>query len=166
MNGNKVSEIALSYVGKTETPNNSGFTDKAFEKKMQEVGWLKTQAWCAYLAELICKEAYAGNKDKVAVYNKIFSGSSTQTYQNADIAGLTSKTPVVGSIAIFRYGNGWQGHTAVVTEVVDKTTFKTVEGNTNDKGGREGYIVSKKTRKIGLPYTAKGLNLIGFINPL
>jgi hypothetical protein len=166
MNGNKIAQIALSYVGKTETPNNSGFTDKVFEKKMVEVGFAKGQAWCAYFAELVCKEAYAGIKDKVATYNKIFSGSSTTTYKNADIAGLTSKTPVVGSIAIYRYGNGWQGHTAIVTEIVDKTTFKTVEGNTNLNGEREGFVVAKKTRKIGLPYTAKGLNLVGFINPL
>lgn len=40
-----VVEIAKSYIGKTEKPSNSGFNDKVFESKMEEVGFQKGQAW-------------------------------------------------------------------------------------------------------------------------
>ncbi len=38
-----------------------------------------------------------------------------------------------------------------------------VEGNTNSQGGREGIEVAKKTRKIKVPYSSHGLNLVGFL---
>ena len=41
-------------------------------------------------------------------------------------------------------------HTGIVT-AYDKATgvFKTIEGNTNTDGGREGYEVARQTRRIG-----------------
>jgi hypothetical protein len=166
MNGQKIVQVAASYIGKTEKPNNSGFKDAEFEKRMVDVGWVKGASWCAYFCELVCKEAYSSDKDAVKKYSTLFSGSATATYKNFDVAGLTSKTPEVGSLAVWRLGNGWQGHIGIVAEVVDKDVFKTIEGNTNDNGGREGYIVTRKTRFTNKPYSAKSLNLIGFIKPL
>lgn len=164
MKGTEIADIAKSYIGKTEIPNNAGFTDAKFQKKMEEVGWSKTLAWCSFFAELVWTEACCDNTLK-AVIKKQFSGSATTTFKNFDLDKTfkTGTEPQVGSVAIFRHGNGWQGHAAIVTEIITKTEFKTVEGNTNDKGGREGYIVATKTRKTNNPFTNTGLNLVGFI---
>lgn len=172
-----LSDIAIGYIGKTETPNNSGFVDKVFQKKMEEVGWVKSYAWCCYFSELCVKEwaILIGRKDIVALLPKLFSGSATATYKNCELYAQqnpngpirVSKTPVPNSVAIYRHGIGWQGHAAVTinsAKAADKNTYtKNVEGNTNDKGGREGYIVARKTRNHNAPFTNKGLNIVGYI---
>ena len=56
--GDKIVEIAMNYLGQEEVSGNMGFEDDEFEKKMKAVGWEKGQAWCAYFAELVWKEAY------------------------------------------------------------------------------------------------------------
>lgn len=160
----QIVETAKKYIGKTEKPNNSGFTDATFEKRMADTGWLKGNSWCAYFCELVWKEAYKGNPFLTEI-NKLFSGSATATYKNFDVAKWpVGKTPKPGALAVWRHGNGWQGHIGIVIEN-NGDTFKTIEGNTNDKGGREGYIVAVKKRTLVTPYSAKGLNLIGFIYP-
>jgi hypothetical protein len=156
-----LAKVATKYIGKTETPNNSGFSDKEFQKRMEQVGWSIGQSWCAYFTELCAIEAFPSLKDELT---KLFSASATATWKNFQIDKKTSITPKVGSLAVWRYGNGWQGHIGVVSKIVDDKTFESIEGNTNDKGGREGYIVTPRTRKIGSKYSSAGLNLIGFIN--
>jgi hypothetical protein len=50
----------------------------------------------------------------------------------------------------------------IVFKVITDSSCKSIEGNTNDAGGREGYIVAEKQRT-----TLKkedGLNVLGFIN--
>lgn len=160
----KIKQVALSYIGKTEKPNNSGFNDAEFEKRMKDTGWSKSLSWCAFFTELVWKEAYAQTK-LVAELNKLFSGSATATYKNFELGGWqVGNKPKVGALAVWRYGNGWQGHIGIVVEE-NGVSFKSVEGNTNDVGGREGYIVAKKSRITKGLYTAKGLNLIGFVYP-
>lgn len=165
MKAEDVIRIANSYIGKTETPNNSGFKDAVFQKKMEQVGWIKSAAWCSYLAELIFKEAAGDDKVMFDMLGRLFSGSATATFKNFDLdkTFATGKIPKLGALVIWRHGVGWQGHTGTVVEVIDKDTFRSVEGNTNDVGGREGYIVAKKTRLANKPFSAKGLNLVGFV---
>lgn len=163
MNQIDIAKVAQKYIGKTEKPNNSGFTDADFEKRMKDVGWQKGQAWCSYFCELVCKEALP---ELNHILDELFNASATQTWQNFDIAKMTSKEPKIGSMIVWRYGNGWKGHIGIVTAFANeqKTKVQTIEGNTNDKGGREGYIVTQKIRKTDLPYSDNNLNLIGFIN--
>lgn len=162
----KIKEVALKYIGKTEKPSNSGFNDADFEKKMKDTGWIKSASWCAFFTELVWKEAY-GTK-YTSELSKLFSGSATATFKNFDLAKAngweTGKVPKIGALAVWRHGNGWQGHIGIVVEE-NGVSFKSVEGNTNDVGGREGYIVAKKSRITKGVYTAKGLNLIGFVYP-
>ena len=164
MKGSEVAEIAKAYIGKTEIPNNAGFTDTKFQKKMEEVGWSKSLAWCSFFSELVWTEACCDSALK-AVIKKQFSGSATTTFKNFDLDKTfkTGSVPQIGAVVIWRHGNGWQGHAGIVTEIIDKTTFKAVEGNTNDKGGREGYIVALKQRTTNKPFSNTGLNLVGFI---
>lgn len=157
-----IAKTAVGYLGQTEKAGNSGFTAPAFEKKMQGVGFQPGHAWCAYFVELCLKE---GVPAKAAELDKLCSASAVKTYDNFKAAGkLVGMIPKPGAVAVWRHGSGWQGHTGIVETVTpDGKGFTCIEGNTNDAGGREGYIVARKNRKLGLPYTDKGLNLIGFI---
>jgi hypothetical protein len=156
-------QIAKSYIGKTEKPSNSGFNDEVFEKKMEEVGFEKGQAWCCYFAELVFKEAYPEKKE----LDRLFSASTVQTFANfkKKHPDKVFATPIVGSLVIWQSQKDgvpqWSGHAGVCVEVIDTTTFKSVEGNTNDKGGREGYTVALKTRKV--QKVKNGLQVLGFI---
>lgn len=163
-----IADIALSYMGKREVPGNMGFTDKEFEAKMKAVGFVKSYAWCALFAELVWTEAFAGDTHALAKIKELFSASATKTYKNFDIDKTfkVSQNPEIGAIAIWRHGNGWQGHAGIVISVSRETnSIRTVEGNTNAAGGREGIEVATKLRKIKAAYEPHGLNLIGFILP-
>ena len=156
----KIVEVAKSYLGQEEIANNGGFKNKEFDKRMKEVGFSKGQAWCAYFAELVWKEAGEDVKP--------FSASAFKTYQNYEKAGRKgSIKPEVGALVVWRSVVNnvpqWTGHIGIVTEVLEDS-FKTIEGNTNDKGGREGIKVAAKTRTYNWK-ADKGLRLIGFINP-
>ncbi len=157
-------EIARQYIGQTEKPGNMGFTDVEFERKMQKVGFQKTHAWCAYFTELVFKEAYP---ERLAELDKLFSASTIQTFRNFRDAGhLIGNVPQLDALVIWqriRYGSPQPfGHAGVVSKVIDVHTFKSIEGNTNDEGGPEGYIVAEKDRKVQLK-VPNGLKLLGFI---
>lgn len=168
MNGLQVAAIAKSYVGITETPNNSGFKDKTFEKKIKEVGWSKSMAWCSYFGELVWKEAYHINAEIVKRIDELCNGSATATYKNFDVNQLfecNAEVPKVGAMMVFRYGSDWKGHLCIVVQILGENEVLCVEGNSNDDGAREGYEVCLRKRKIKDKYKAKGLNLVGFIYP-
>ena len=158
-----IAEIAKKYIGQTEKPNNMGFNNAEFEKKMKAVGFAPSQSWCAYFTELVWKEAMP---NLVAELDKLFSASATQTLKNFQAAGYTiSKTPQLGALAVWQYGSSWKGHIGIVSQLRSETMFMAIEGNTNDKGGREGYIVAERARMLNAKHTESGLNLLGFIIP-
>lgn len=158
-----VQQIALKYIGQTEKPGNMGFNDADFEAKMKEVGFQKTHAWCAYFAELCFKEAFPEKKE----LDKLFSAGTIQTFKNfKDAAYLIGNVPHPGNLVIWQSMKDGKalttGHAGIVVETVDQSTFYSIEGNTNDGGGREGYIVAKRLRKV-IPNVQNGLKILGFI---
>lgn len=158
-----LSEVAKKYIGKTEKPGNMGFNDLQFETKMIAVGFAKKQAWCSYFAELVAKEA---RPNKLKDFDKLFSASAVQTFKNFKEAKYTiSKVPVLDSVVIWQnYEAGkalWTGHAGIVSNVISSSSFQAIEGNTNDGGGRDGYIVAEKTRST--LQKKNGLNVMGFI---
>jgi hypothetical protein len=166
--GEYIVQIARKYLGIQELKNNSGWSDKVFQKRMEDVGWKVGESYCVYWAELVWKEAYALHPAMLKRLDELFSGSATRTHKNFSLAASEFKLhptiPVPGALAIWRYGNGWMGHAGIVTEP-EKVKFHTIEANTNASGGREGIEIAGKTRQVGLPYKAKGLNLLGFVYP-
>jgi hypothetical protein len=166
-------KTAEEYLGQTEKAGNRGWEDPDFEAKMKAVGWKPTHSWCCYFAELVWKEALdmrrPRNYDKLMeLYDKFFSASCTATYANFRGSSYftTGNIPKAGALAVWRYGNGWTGHIGICTKGADRLgRFPTIEGNTNAAGEREGMFVMRKDRRTGLPFRAKGLNLIGFIYP-
>lgn len=164
----KIVKVAKSYVGQKEKPNNSGFVDPLFEQKQKARGWLHGQAWCAYTAELIWYDAFTElDACAVPLINKYFSGSTLQTFKNfkASPEFAVRAVPKLGAVAIWQHGSSTAGHAGIVTFFTE-TTFKSVEGNTSEKGSREGTIVLENYHEIVKPYTSKGLNLLGFVHPI
>lgn len=161
----RVVRIAISLVGQKEVSGNAGFQDAGFLKRMTEVGWKKGEAWCAYTGEIVWKEAFTKDHPLYPELDKLFSASATKTFANfkASKNFKTGQEPKKGALVIWQHGKGWQGHLAIVVEEMDKPDFKTVEGNTNAAGGREGIEVAEKERKTGEPFKSKGLNLLGFV---
>lgn len=157
-------EIASRYIGQTEKPGNLGFNDESFEVKMKQVGFVKSHAWCCYFAELVFKETYPERLDEL---DALFSGSTIQTFRNfRDAAYPIGYVPVVNHLVIWqRYLNGKPqptGHAGIVSEVISTWEFKSIEGNTNDAGGGEGYIVAEHERRV-LAKVDNGLKVLGFV---
>lgn len=162
----KIVAAATSYIGQKEIAGNKGFQNASFQKKMVDCGWQINQSWCAYFTELVWKDAFGTKHTLYKTLDRLFSPSATATFANFKGHPTNFQTglkPKAGALAVWRYGNGWQGHIGVVIEVRADGSFKTIEGNTNSEGGREGIEVAVKTRKVGEPFKAKGLNLIGFV---
>jgi hypothetical protein len=96
------------------------------------------------------------------------TAGTVRTFRHFKDLGWTSKEPVLGAIAIWQKWKDGKatssGHAAIVERWTD-THVITIDGNTNDKGGREGYIVADG-KKRSLNFDArKGLVLLGFIHP-
>lgn len=164
----RIIDVAKSYIGKRELPNNGGWSDKDFEKKMIEMGWNKGDPWCALEGELIWKEAYGKDSQYYPLLDRLFSASATATAANfiASKDFETGMIPKPGALAIWRHGKGWTGHLGVVVSVKDdNNNFDSVEGNTNSSGGREGIETANKQRKAKEPFKLNGLNLICFVYP-
>lgn len=162
----RIVEVAQKYIGLHEKPSNSGFEDPLFQKRIEEVGWEKGDAWCAFFAELVWKEAY-DNLPMKKQLDKLFSGSAVQTYKNFMLDGKWSMEikPSAGSLAVWRVGLTDAGHIGIVIKIVDDNTFQTIEGNSNDDGSREGVKVVLKNRRLRAEFKKRGLNLVGFIEP-
>lgn len=157
-------EVASKYIGQTEKPGNMGFNDAEFEKKMKAVGFQPSHAWCAYFAELVFKETFP---QKAHELDKLFSASAVQTYRNFEKAGyIVGHVPREGYLCIWQtQKNGvpqMTGHAGIVGPVKEDWIFESIEGNTNDGGGREGYIVAKRTRKH-IADVKDGLKVLGFV---
>jgi len=158
------SEIAIKYIGQTEKPGNMGFNNADFERKMLAVGFQKTNAWCSYFQELIFKEAYP---EKFKQLDTLFSASAVQTFRNfRDASFLVHELPEKDCLVLWQMKKEgkaqWNGHAGIVVNAIDQNTFESVEGNTNDAGGREGYIVARRIRKI-VHNLQNGLEILGFI---
>jgi len=159
--------IAKQYTGQKEKPGNSGFVDVVFQKLLVAAGWLVGQSWCAYFVKMVWKQAYANNADLLSVVNRMCNGGALMTLNNMKNNGrfVVNMTPVIGAIVIWKHGKGPQGHAGIVIGI-DGNTLRTIEGNTNASGSREGDCVAQKLRTVSRDFKAIGLNLVGFIHPI
>lgn len=163
-----IKSYAFEYLGQEEIKGNMGFKDPEFDAKMDSVGMVDGYAWCCLFTELVWTEAYKDFKPEVLpLLAAEFSAGTIRTFRHFRSLKWTGDEPEEGDIVIWQtYKNGkgkTTGHAAIVMEVHDGY-IKTIEGNTNDKGGREGYIVASKTRKIDFKNN-NGLRMLGFIKP-
>lgn len=169
----KAIETARRFVGEKEKTGNSGFNNLELQTIMSAAGHKKGEAWCAYFAEAMFVKAYP---ELEGVLREFFSGSCVRSFKNFRDGVKTksgvkkapfniTKTPVAGSLVLWqRFRDGQPtglGHAGIVSEVVSETLFKSIEGNTNSTGSREGDSVQIKSRTTS--WTQNGLNVMGFI---
>jgi hypothetical protein len=142
---------------------NVGFVDASFQTMMKAVGWKGGEAWCMYFCKLVYMQFFSFDREFLA---KNFSGSTGATLQsviNLNARGdkryifIKSNTPQIGDIICL------QGHVGLVQEVISPTVVKTIEGNTNLKGVREGEGVTENTRTLIVGKSSFGQMFKGYI---
>lgn len=156
-------DVARKYIGQREKQGNVFDENTVLGKMLHKAGQRNGESWCAYFAEAVCVEAYP---EKHKELTDLFSASAVRTFENFKREGFTiSEKPELGAIVVWkRWKEGqptWQGHVGIVSEV-GKDYFKSIEGNTNALGSREGDSVQEKTRKV-MTTLETGLNVLGFI---
>ncbi len=163
----RIVEIAKSYIGQEELPNNSGFIQSDYEEKIKSIGWVKGQSWCTHAVELVWTEAFSEiDPDGIPLLKMLFSGYAIKTLENFTNSGVfeVGQVPNIGAIAIWQHGNTEMGHAGVVVSFT-RTTFKSCEGNTHREGEYEAKEYAERLRRLNIPHTSDGLNLLGFIYP-
>lgn len=135
-------KIAQSQEGVQEVPKNSN-AGPDVENYLKSVGLGKGYAWCmAFVYWCVRRAAIDLNKQIPLIKT---AGVLRQWNETKPTQKFSMPRP--GDIFIMDFGKG-QGHTGFVVEVYQNGTIKTIEGNTNDEGSREGYEVAYRTRKI------------------
>jgi hypothetical protein len=142
---------------------NVGFVDTSFQTMMKAVGWKSGEAWCMYYCKLVYMQFFSFDREFLA---KNFNGSTGGTLQNIinlNARGdkryifLNTNTPQIGDIICL------QGHVGLVQEVISPTVVKTIEGNSNLKGVREGEGVVENTRTLIVGKPSFGQMFKGYI---
>lgn len=157
--------IAEKLIGQTEITGNVGFTSPGFERLMEKVGWKSGDAWCVYFVKLVWYNSVPSWL-KPKILAKV-SGNTDQTWTNLsnDTNFTTPDVPAPGDIVIWKqYSNGipqWEGHAGIVKSL-GFGKIKTIEGNTNNNGSSNGYIVAERERPLDFTNN-NGLRIVGFI---
>lgn len=133
--------VAQSQLGVEEFPKGSN-AGASVEKYLRSVGLGKGYSWCMAFVYYCYKNA----AQSLNVENPLYKTGGVLSEWNHRPHNQT-KTPQVGAIFIMDFGGG-KGHTGIVEEVLPGGKIKTIEGNTNDDGSREGYEVARRTRSI------------------
>lgn len=168
---------AEEHIGYKEYPGNQGFKNVAFDTMMRQVGFQNGWAWCALFAEACWSIPTYSGKHKVFVsISDNFSANAVRTFENFqnDQTGLFSiiknGIPSPGDVVIWEKRSEGEpikkdiwtiGHAGIV-QSAEEGFFKSIEGNSNDAGGREGIEVAVKTRTYNY-FDKEGLCLKGFI---
>jgi hypothetical protein len=152
---------------------NKGFVDATFEATMQSVGWRDGQPWCAYYVKLVFMQLYSFDREWLsknigggAVDNLYNVKNRNAVKDNRYIAITKNEKPQVGDV--FCQGVSGNGHTGIVVEILGQSgngwKCKTIEGNTSEKGVREGYrtLYLERTLQVGVASVGSSKVLKGY----
>ena len=106
----------------------------------------RDRPWCAGFATTIYRQAAESIGERPPVP---FDDSCGSIGRRARSFSRLSQTPEVGGLFLLRdreSGRGW-GHVGIVVGI-HGDAFETIEGNTNNGGGREGFEVERRWRAI------------------
>lgn len=135
-------KIAQSQIGIQELPKGSN-AGKDVEKYLKSVGLGKGYSWCMAFVYWCFLEASI----QVAAKNTLKKTGGVLAQWNSIDARYKKQEPQAGDVFIMDFGKG-QGHTGFVLKVLPGKKVQTIEGNTNDDGSREGYMVCTRTRDL------------------
>ncbi|QLC65763.1 CHAP domain-containing protein [Flavobacterium sp. LPB0248] len=136
----KTLEIAIAQVGVEEMPRNSNAGPEV-EIYLRSVGLAKGYPWCMAFVYWCTQKAAL----QLGVKNPLKKTGGVLDQYNSS-KSLIKKEPQPGDVFILDFKNG-TGHAGIVDKVAG-TLIYTIEGNTNDMGGREGYKVARRKREI------------------
>ena len=137
-------QIAYSQLGVTEQPKGSNAGPEV-KQYLRSVGLGVGNPWCMafvyWCVDQACKEMQLKNP-------LIKTGGVLFQYNNTTLRKLpkTSGAFKPGDIFIMKF-SAITGHTGFI-KTINKGFIETVEGNTNDEGGREGYEVAIMKRPV------------------
>lgn len=136
----RIPDTAAQFVGWVQeaTKHNDGPWVEAIQRL---TGNAKGDAWCASFVTMVLDIAYRG-KNPLAR-----SASCDVLLEDARKKGWLADRPQVGDVFLVMKSPTDAIHTGVVTSV-GVLSVKTVEGNTNDDGSRDGYGVFARERKM------------------
>lgn len=163
----RISRTAKRFKNEKEIGNNSGFENKKLESLMKKTGWKSGEPWCmAFVKSVVWKSVK--NPTKRKVIDKTLNSGTQSSFANMlnDTTGTFKQItkPKRGDIVIWERMTGCagtgKGHAGIVLSAT-KTGIKTIEGNTNEAGSREGTAVLKKERKLDFE-NCNGLRIKGF----
>lgn len=141
---------AKEYSGVHEVGINSGPTVQMFQKAVD--GNAKNESWCMAFVQHCVKQTEASTNSSIGLYKS----EHCLTVWNNTPQNLKRTSPKPGYIVIWRHGNSTNGHTGIVTEVVDDQNFRTIEGNYSDQ-----------VAEVIRPINPKGnTKIVGFIDPI
>lgn len=139
--------------------NNKGPEVERFQKAVD--GKAMAEAWCMAFVQFCLKEVC----ERFKVVAGPYASEHCLTVWNKSMASLRLKAPEVGALVIWQMEGTTNGHTGIVKDVVNATTFKCIEGNTGPEVGtvnRDGDGVYVKTRTT----SGAGKMLVkGYIQP-
>jgi hypothetical protein len=159
--------IASKYTGIKEIPQNRGWKNKDFEKKMKAIGWKAPQSWCMYFVKLVLIEAYEAIGDtKMAEWcHKHLNGGVMSSWRKLkpQMTIVPVTEPEAGLIGFMQNDGKETGHAFVIERVRNLDEIVTIEGNTDASVGlREGDGVYRRTRWTDNMLKNK-LKLVGYI---
>lgn len=137
----KALDTAIMQIGKEEKPRGSNWGEPV-KTYLARVGITFPASWCMSFVYYCFDEAV-----------KQFPARINPLIRTAGVLNAWSKAAVKyrvidaaqpGDIFIMDFGEGL-GHTGIV-ETIQNGMLHTIEGNTNDTGGREGYEVCRRVR--------------------
>lgn len=140
----RVLHVARSQVGAREIPKGSNWGGMV-TTYLKAAGWVSPAAWCAAFTTWCIIQA-GGKKSLLWTMGL---ASTWELYNWANKSGRLFHEPKRGDMFVWSSSKG--GHTGFVVEVYevgDVKHVRTIEGNTNDEGSREGYEVCERRRSV------------------
>jgi hypothetical protein len=150
--------IAEEYIGVREAGNNGG--PEVMKFQMAVDGKASGESWCMCFVQYCVMEL----EHKAQKRSNIFHAEHCLTVWNKSPEELRRPEPEPGYIVIWRHGKTTNGHTGIVTKVIDADHFETIEGNTADSSvvDPDGDGVYRKIRHR---HPAGEMQIVGFLCP-
>jgi hypothetical protein len=150
---------AKKWIGVKELTNhNDGLEVEMFQKAVD--GKAQGESWCMCFVQFCLQQTEC----KLGLRSNMYSSEHCLTVWNKTPKEMRRIQPHPGYVVIWQHGDTTQGHTGIVTELIDEDNFSTIEGNTGDGLGivRDGDGVYRRTRSI---HGAGTMKVVGFIDP-
>ena len=150
--------VAEQYIGIKEVGNNAGPEVEKFQMAVD--GKANHESWCMAFVQFCIMEL----EHKICRRSNIFHAEHCLTVWNKSPHELRRAAPEPGYIVIWQHGNTTNGHTGIVSRVIDAETFETIEGNTSDSNSveRNGDGVYRKVRHL---HPTGEMKVVGFLVP-